>query len=104
MGSEGRRQRVLLAASNYPSAFFDREAYLARDDMEHPIPSWLSLQLFGDAAAAVLLEATDDPDQAFCSRSGGGCPMSSCAIAAAAQSTRQTAVSRGGTHTSSTVV
>lgn len=63
MGSEGRRARVLLAASNYPSAFFDREAYLARDDMEHPIPSWLSLQLFGDAAAAFLLEATDDPDQ-----------------------------------------
>ncbi|GEM_PF-5309255 len=65
LGSNGSIRRMLLTASNYPSAFFDKNTYMARDGVEHPISSWLSLQLFGDAASALILEGTEDPDRGF---------------------------------------
>lgn len=65
IGSNGLIRRMLLVASNYPSAYFDKDAYLSKDGIEHPIPSWLSLQLFGDAASALILEGTEDPERGF---------------------------------------
>ncbi len=52
----GARQRILICASNVPSAYFSR-LYCAEEN-GRPNPSWLSLLLFGDAAGAMVLEAT----------------------------------------------
>lgn len=53
-------KRILVVASNVPSAHFSRAAYMMRAK-EHPHGSWLSLDLFGDGAGALILaESTDD--------------------------------------------
>lgn len=59
----GYRRTVLVTASNTPSAFVDREAFMQSDAERHPIPSWLSLLLFGDGAGAVVLCGTENENR-----------------------------------------
>lgn len=52
----GRRDRIMICASNVPSAYFSR-LYCDKNN-GRTNPSWLSLLLFGDAAGAMILEST----------------------------------------------